>query len=345
LYAFLLDSQFPALSEVEVMACLEIEGIVPGGTRRIGRFLFVDAEDCDEVVVRAIRRSALAHEASRVVSHEDFCVPPEDIDLSALSGDLESAFTFCVRIAIRDCREIQRGDRLLYERVVGSRIANMFRHLAVNLEKPDVTVRVIYHRDETYVGVRTASSSKKRFSQRGPGKRPFSHPSTLKPGLARAMVNLSRARPGELLLDSFCGAGTLLVEAGLVGAKPVGCDISRRMCRGAKSNLLWSGIRSFALVACDSLFLPVTRCHSVVTDPPYGELSSTAGKSVEEIYDSLLNHSLEVLPKGGRLVFMHPTSLQISVEQDSGFAEELSFDIPVHGSLTRRLRVFRKAES
>ncbi|MFQ5950648.1 MAG: THUMP domain-containing protein [Candidatus Geothermarchaeales archaeon] len=320
MYALLLDWQFPPLSKAEAIACLDLEGIVPGVARRLGRLLLVDMKACDEVVARSIRRSALVREASRVVPHEDFCVPPEDVDLSALSGELESASTFCVRITIRDGRETPRRVRLLYERVVGSRIAKMFKHLLVRLEKPDVTVRVIYHRDETYVGVRSVSSSKKGFSRRGPGKCPFSHPSTLKPRLARTMVNLSRARP-------------------------VGCEISRRMCRRAKSNLLWSGIRSFALVACDSLSLPITRCHSVVTDPPYGELSSTAGRTPDEIYDSLLSHSLEVLPKGGRLVFMHPATLHIPVAQDLGFVRELSLEIPVHGSRIRRLRVFRKFES
>jgi len=46
------------------------------------------------------------------------------------------------------------------------------------------------------------------------------------PQLSRALLNISGARPGRLMLDPFAGSGTSLVEAWLSGVDGVGFDIS-----------------------------------------------------------------------------------------------------------------------
>jgi len=59
------------------------------------------------------------------------------------------------------------------------------------------------------------------------------------PRLAKIMVNLSACTPGKVLLDPFCGVGTVLAEALLVKAAVVGTDINPWCVKAAVDNLVW----------------------------------------------------------------------------------------------------------
>ncbi|OGL67319.1 hypothetical protein A2856_01330 [Candidatus Uhrbacteria bacterium RIFCSPHIGHO2_01_FULL_63_20] len=78
-------------------------------------------------------------------------------------------------------------------------------------------------------------------------KRDFGRPSRdaksgmLPPKLARLMVNLSGVQPeGSAILDPFCGSGTILMEAALMGSKAViGSDISKKAVADTGRNMEW----------------------------------------------------------------------------------------------------------
>ncbi|MEK6807835.1 MAG: DNA methyltransferase [Nanoarchaeota archaeon] len=78
---------------------------------------------------------------------------------------------------------------------------------------------------------------KGRFLEREPMKKPAFHPTMLKPKLARLLVNLSGAKEGETILDPFCGAGSILIEAAVLGTKVIGTDFDSEMIARAKKNL------------------------------------------------------------------------------------------------------------
>jgi tRNA G10 N-methylase Trm11 len=59
------------------------------------------------------------------------------------------------------------------------------------------------------------------------------------PKLARAMVNLTGAEQGELILDPFCGVGTVLQEALLLGYKVIGTDIDEQAISDTNKNIEW----------------------------------------------------------------------------------------------------------
>ena len=63
----------------------------------------------------------------------------------------------------------------------------------------------------------------------------------LPPKLARMMINLSGVDPQEKsLLDPFCGSGTILMEAALLGFdRLIGSDISAKAIKDTKKNLAW----------------------------------------------------------------------------------------------------------
>ncbi|RJR31206.1 hypothetical protein C4569_03185 [Candidatus Parcubacteria bacterium] len=77
-------------------------------------------------------------------------------------------------------------------------------------------------------------------------KRDFGRPQrdllsgTLPPKLAKIMINLAQAKEDDVILDPFCGSGTILQEAILLGYKKIiGSDISDKAIAGTKLNLEW----------------------------------------------------------------------------------------------------------
>jgi len=124
------------------------------------------------------------------------------------------------------------------------------------------------------------------FSQRVGGKRPFSHPVTLDPKLARCMVNLSRVKRGQTLLDPFCGTGGILIEAGLMGCKPIGVDISKEMIQGCGKNLEYYNVFGAKLIQAD-FFETDIETDAIATDPPYGK-STSLKEPLEEFYEKVL---------------------------------------------------------
>lgn len=62
----------------------------------------------------------------------------------------------------------------------------------------------------------------------------------LPPKLARIMVNLAQLEQGEILWDPFCGSGTILVEAALLGYNVLGSDIDAEAVEAAQQNIEWA---------------------------------------------------------------------------------------------------------
>jgi len=61
----------------------------------------------------------------------------------------------------------------------------------------------------------------------------------LPPKLAQTMLNLAQVKPGERVLDPFCGTGVVLQEAALMSANVYGTDLSQRMVDYTRDNLQW----------------------------------------------------------------------------------------------------------
>ena len=61
----------------------------------------------------------------------------------------------------------------------------------------------------------------------------------LPPKLAQIMINLSGAKPNDYLWDPFCGTGTVLQEAALIGVNAYGSDLSDKMISYTTENMNW----------------------------------------------------------------------------------------------------------
>jgi len=212
----------------------------------------------------------------------------------------------------------------------------------VSLDAPDreVSAYVSESGSRTYIAITMPGSMRQGWVARRPRSRAFFHPSAIFPKLSRALVNLSGVQPGEAFLDPFSGTGSLLIEASIVGAEPVGIDLARKMVRGARRNSIKYGQPWLGVIRADSRSLPIREVGGVATDIPYGRASSAAGRKSSDVLRSLVEGAAGVIPGGRKLVVMHPKS--VKVEEAGGLRIEEELDIYIHRTLTRTITVMRR---
>jgi hypothetical protein len=71
-------------------------------------------------------------------------------------------------------------------------------------------------------------------------ERPYQDPKrTLSPRIARTLVNLAAKEDSRILLDPFCGLGTILEEALMCDLSVVGVDADQKSVEQTKRNLKW----------------------------------------------------------------------------------------------------------
>ena len=111
------------------------------------------------------------------------------------------------------------------------------------LATPNAEVLAIFSEKKLYIA-RTRVVYDSMLQQYRDESRPFvSAEISTSPKICRTLLNLAGARPGDTILDPFCGTGTLLMEAAILGMKCIGVDIDGDQVQGARSNLKWLAIK------------------------------------------------------------------------------------------------------
>jgi tRNA (guanine10-N2)-dimethyltransferase len=339
---FLLSGEFESLSFSELKAVLEVEGYAYEVTEKLDQTARVEVDV--ESVGQVLRRSSY----TRVCAMELFTCPANNnaiaeavnaVDFGAVLGEGE---TFEVRI--RRIKEYSTKDATMaLESLLGKLILQNAEHAKVNLSKPDKNFFGILTNGKLVFGLKLAEIQPKPFVERRPRKKPFFHPSAMNSKLARCMVNLAHAREGAYLLDPFCGTGTTMIEASLIGVCAIGMDVQRRMVEGAKRNLKHFGLYPEAMVIADARKLPLVRVDCVVTDPPYGKSATTLKSSTRAIVEGVLASTRDLLSKGQRICIASPKTLGIkAVGEQLGYRHLESHFAYVHRTLTREVAVFEK---
>jgi tRNA (guanine6-N2)-methyltransferase len=136
-------------------------------------------------------------------------------------------------------------------------------------------------------------------------------PASLRPTLAAAMVRLAEARPGHVVVDPMCGAGTLLAEQLAVawsGAtdKPLviwGGDRDRTALNCAEFNL--TRIGKPALVRWDATHLPLAGASvdRIISNPPFG-VQLGEPEEIGPLYRAMTTEYDRVLRPQGRVVIL-----------------------------------------
>ncbi|MFB6106733.1 MAG: methyltransferase domain-containing protein [Halobacteriaceae archaeon] len=244
-----------------------------------------------------------------------------------------------VAVRARDVRGTTGVDTRAAERALGDVLVD--RGYAVDLEDPDHELRALFAGERCHLGWLHAVGVR-GYGARRPTDRPFFQPGSMAPQLARALVNLARAAPGERLLDPMCGTGGVLIEAGLVGARPLGLDAQRKMVRGTRENLRAFLDGDWAVGRGDATRLPVRDggVDAVVFDAPYGRQSKVANHLLPDLVGSALAEARRV---AARAVVVADRRLDRAAA-DAGWRVDAAFDRPVHRSLTRHVHVLAPAD-
>lgn len=254
--------------------------------------------------------------------------------------------------------------------VIDSYMSSRGTRLKVNLNKPDVIVRVYQVKNELIVGIDTTGD----WALHKRGYRVYDHPAALNPCIASAMIIASNWKPEYSLIDPMCGGGTIPIEAALKGLnipparfrrKPLalsnlkifrrhleafgvkepcsdnptleiyGLDISPKHLAGAVQNSKAAGVdRVVKFLVGDATRLEkIFDCSFdfAIVNPPYG-LRSPSPRALRRLYYGLASSMAGLLEK--RLVTI---TYRVRTMRDAllsnGF--KIEFEKPVkHGDLS-----------
>lgn len=337
---FLLSGENETLPAAELRAILEAEGFTFEVKERLDQL--VRLESSQDSVNSVHRRSAY----TRTCGLELFACEAEEnaIMKSAETVDFKSVLGEGESFAVRVKRVKEYSRKIVtvpLEGKLGKHVLHNTTGTKVNLRKPDKTFFGVLTSGKLVFGLKLAEMEILTFSERRPRKKPFFHPSAMPSKLARCMVNLSRAKVGEMVLDPFCGTGSVMVEAGFVGCRVLGFDIQRRMAEGTRRNLEHFGVDAEGLVIADSRKLPLVRIDRVVTDPPYGKSATTMKSTTKRLVEGVFASARSLLGIGQLICIASPKTLGISrVGKELGYRHVESHFAYVHGTLTREIAVF-----
>jgi tRNA G10 N-methylase Trm11 len=177
-----------------------------------------------------------------------------------------------------------------------------------------------------WVGITTFVPDVAPFHARSNERPVVSSDISISSRLARILLNLSGFKKGDLILDPFCGSGTILSEAVLAGANCIGIDRNPGRIENTRRNLRW--LSSTAGVPTDSYTLKVgdatrletlmdgVQVDAVVTEPillpeidfaPHLEKARKMIRNAGRLYSEALYSMGAVVRRGGRVVIIAPS--------------------------------------
>ncbi len=145
------------------------------------------------------------------------------------------------------------------------------------------------------------------------------------PKVAQIMINFAHLSKNAIVLDPFCGIGTIIQESILLGYKAYGSDIAKFAISGSEKNLEWFRNRykispgKYKLEVSDvanvSKVFKDEKITGIVTEgflgPMYSSFPKDADieknfKDLKTLWLSAFKEFKKLLPKGGRIVICLP---------------------------------------
>ncbi len=146
--------------------------------------------------------------------------------------------------------------------------------------------------------------------------------------LAKMLINLSYTKHGvKRLYDPFCGGGTIITEANVLGIHGIGSDVDKKTVDDAKTNAKWvrseyglSHIEDEFFISdvryLDTQLLRSKHIDAIVTEPYLGKpvhkplrMGSQDNqnlKKVNELISSAIKNASAILEPGRRIVIIIP---------------------------------------
>lgn len=161
----------------------------------------------------------------------------------------------------------------------------------------------------------------------------------LPPKVARMMVNIAKVKNGTIL-DPFCGVGTILSEALIMGINVIGADISPKAVQFSRKNLDWikkeyKTDNKYDILVKDAKLISLKSVDAIVTEPYMGPINPTRDtiggiiKNLEDLYMGCFLNWRSLLKKGGSIVMAFPSfnfsGLEFSVKSPIDKLHELGY--------------------
>lgn len=156
---------------------------------------------------------------------------------------------------------------------------------------------IIFNKDGIYKTMAVQDFSE--WNRRDYGRPEASgHIGMLPPKVARMMVNLAKA---QIILDPFCGVGTIAAETLVLGKEAIAADINPDQVEKTKKNLAWLGISGYRVIQADARMISGLSVEAIVTEPDLGPRPG-----LEQLYLESLSNWRKILQPGGRVVIALP---------------------------------------
>ncbi|MCL1811360.1 MAG: methyltransferase domain-containing protein [Methanomassiliicoccaceae archaeon] len=326
-FFFELSGESKDMPKAEAERCIEAEcarhRIIGTGPGYLIASFPEDRLDC------LAERIALTHSIGRYLGSYD----PDDI------GGLSSIELPRGTFAIRAKRFEGMMKDLDSQKLIRDAGDLLSKNNDVNLRDPEIIVKMQLC-DKVHLFIEERSIDRNIMEKRKVSERPFFSPISLHPKYARALINLTGAKRGDVVLDPFCGTGGLVIEAAEMGMRAVASDFDEDMVLGCRENMDFYGLELHDHDVIDIRDIPdrFSDIDVVVTDPPYGRSTKTGGDDALGIQKSAMSSIPKVLRPGGKAGIILPYEADAStMELDAVFRQH------VHGSLSRHYHVFRNS--
>ncbi len=194
----------------------------------------------------------------------------------------------------------------------------------------DLNMRVFIEHEAAYLGVRLAKQPIH--------ERPYKEATiagSLKPTVAAAMVRLGSFERGMSIVDPLCGAGTIPLEAALMGLNARGGDQDPAALAAAASNRERAGVNvSFERWDARAIPLEAASIDGVVCNLPW-DRQVLVHDDLERFYPACIAEMARVVRPGGRIVLLtnlspllHDVATALGLQCDSETEISLSGQTP-----------------
>ena len=330
----LLSKENQALSKAEAEIALK-QITNPESAETDQNYLILEASATSrKTLEKALDKLALTKEAHIILKESNTM---EELEKSLLVSPLNQEILEFASPTPKNSFRITLQNLIHKKRSMAS-IENLARAISLNksigkakMKEPDIDFHALKG-NKAYLAIKIWKN-KNEFKDRESHKRPYNHPTSLDPRTARAMINLSGTK--KEVLDPFCGAGGILIEAGKAGIKATGLDFDSRMVERARANTAHYKTENCVVEHMNALDWNKT-AECIVTDIPYGKNSRTS----EEISNLLRKflEKYEYLTK--TIVIAHPDKISIEEHaKGTKWEKDKEFRIYIHKSLTRIITI------
>lgn len=264
----------------------------------------LSAGTVDDIFLLALRLEGVGHQRSAL---DEVAAQVEQVDTGTLVAAVQALRTLPPQAPFEVVASFlgrRNYNRFEIERAVGEALERTAarRFLpgpGASEQHPPLSWRVHLVGSTGFLGLRLSGAPLHR--------RPYklnSREGTLHPPLAYAGALLGAPTPGALVLDPFCGAGTILLEAGhhQPAARLLGGDIALEALGAARANAARSGHHA-AWMVCDAgrLALSAGSADLIITNPPWRRRLKPAA-SLRAGLRSFWREAARVMVPDGRIV-------------------------------------------